>query len=98
MPTDPDHFDAIAAAADLAGADRYVAMLENEIEQLNAQLAAKDQKVAAADKRADQAAGEISRAEERLAREGQREVARRSRALLVDMIGVVDDLERAIEA
>jgi molecular chaperone GrpE len=107
---DPDHFDAIAAAAELdealgdsgrtepGGADRYVAMLENEIEALNAQLAAKDKKIEAAEARADKAAGEIDAAGDRIAREAEREVARRSRALLTDMIGVIDDLERAIEA
>ncbi|HTM20939.1 MAG TPA: nucleotide exchange factor GrpE [Kofleriaceae bacterium] len=105
-----DHFDAVAAARELeealgdrtepgaGGADRYVAMLESEIEALNKQIAAKEQKVKAAEIRAEMAAGDIARAEERIARESQRELARRSRALLTDMIGVIDDLERAVEA
>jgi len=109
MP-DNDEFDAIAAAAELeaamgdsgttepGGADRYVDMLEGEIEALNAQLAARDAAVQAAEARADHAAGEIDRAAERLAREAERDLARRSRSLLLDMIGVLDDLERAIEA
>ncbi len=110
MAPDEEVFDAIAAARELDeamgesggtephGADRYVAMLEAEIEALNKQLARRDEQLAKAEARADLAAADITRAEERLSREADRELARRSRALLLDMITVLDDLERAIEA
>jgi hypothetical protein len=40
----------------------------------------------------DRLSEEIARAEERIAREGAREVERRTRAVLLDMLGVLDDL------
>jgi molecular chaperone GrpE len=46
----------------------------------------------------DRLAEEIARAEERIAREGARELERRTRAVLLDMLGVLDDLERALAA
>jgi len=110
MTPDDEVFDAIAAARELdeamgdggstepGSSDRYVAMLESEIEALNLQLAGKDEQLGKAELRADKAAAEITHAEQRLAREADRELARRSRALLLDMIHVLDDLERAIEA
>ncbi len=47
---------------------------------------------------AERVAEGVARAEERLAREAGRDLARRTRAVLVDLIGVLDDLERALEA
>ena len=46
----------------------------------------------------DRLAAEVARALARVAREGEREVNRRVRAVLVDLIGVLDDLERALAA
>ena len=109
--SDPD-FDAVAAAAELDDAlregaaaartddkpDRYVAMLEVEIEQLQALLAQKDQLLEKASARADQAHAEIDAARRRLAADADRELEQRTRALLRHFLDVVDDLDRAIEA
>jgi molecular chaperone GrpE len=106
---DPE-FDAVAAAAELDEvlegtaprtgdkADRYVAMLEAEIEQLHALLAQKDKLLEQAGARADQAHAEIEAARRRLAAESDREVEQRTRNLLTAFLDVVDDLDRAIEA
>ncbi len=105
-------FDAVAAAAELDEAlgegsapestgdqgDRYVAMLETEIEQLNALLAQKDELLKRASARADQAHAEIDAARRRLAADSDRELEQRTRALLRGFLEVVDDLDRAIEA
>jgi molecular chaperone GrpE len=109
--SDPE-FDAVAAAAELDvalgeatatprtddKADRYVAMLEAEIEQLNALLKQKDQLLEQAGARADQAHAEIDAARRRLAGESDRELEQRTRTLLRGFLDVVDDLDRAIEA
>jgi molecular chaperone GrpE len=109
--SDPE-FDAVAAAAELDEAlgevaaaprtgdqaDRYVAMLEAEIEQLHALLAKKDQLLEQAGARADQAHAEIEAARRRLAADSDRELEQRTRALLRGFLDVVDDLDRAIEA
>lgn len=107
---DPE-FDALAAAAELDEAlgeaaaprpgdkgDRYVAMLEAEIEQLHALLAQKDKLLEQAGARADQAHAEIEAARRRLAADSDREVEQRTRSLLTGFLDVVDDLDRAIEA
>jgi molecular chaperone GrpE len=111
---DPDpEFDAVAAVAELdealgeaatsaprsgAQADRYVALLEAEIGQLQALLAQKDQLVQKAGARADQAHAEIEAARRRLAAESDRELEQRTRTLLRGFLDVVDDLDRAIES
>ena len=109
--SDPE-FDAVGAAAELDEAlseeaatprtgdqaDRYVAMLEAEIEQLNRLLAQKDQLLERAGARADQANAEIEAARRRLAADSDRELERRTRTLLGGFLEVVDDLDRAIEA
>jgi molecular chaperone GrpE len=45
----------------------------------------------------DRVAEEVARAEARLAREMARELGRRTREVLVDLLGVLDDLERALD-
>lgn len=89
-----------AAAAPRTGAeaDRYVALLEAEIGQLQALLAQKDQLIERANARADQAHEEIEAARRRLAIDSDRELEQRTRALLRGFLDVVDDLDRAIEA
>lgn len=109
--SDPE-FDAVAAATELdealsdgaatpgAGdrADRYVAMLEAEVEQLHALLEQKDRLLEQASARADRAHAEIDAARRRLAADSDRELEQRTRTLLRGFLDVVDDLDRAIEA
>jgi molecular chaperone GrpE len=109
--SDPE-FDAVAAVAELDEAvaeaaatprtgdqaDRYVALLEAEIGQLQALLAQKDQLLERAGARADQAHAEIEATRRRLAADSDRELEQRTRALLRGFLDVVDDLDRAIEA
>jgi molecular chaperone GrpE len=109
--SDPE-FDAVAAATELDEAlgesaatprngdkaDRYVAMLEAEIEQLHAVLEQKDKLLAQASARADKAHAEIDAARRRLAADSDRELEQRTRTLLRGFLDVMDDLDRAIEA
>ncbi len=109
--SDPE-FDAVAAASELDEAlgeaaaaprtgdqaDRYVALLEAEIEQLHAVLQQKDRLLEAASARADRAHDEIEAASRRLAAESDRELEQRTRTLLRGFLDVVDDLDRAIAA
>ena len=109
--SDPE-FDAVAAASELDEAlgeaaaaprtgdqaDRYVALLEAEIEQLHAVLQQKDRLLEQASARADRAHDEIEAAGRRLAAETDRELERRTRTLLRGLLDVIDDLDRAIAA
>ncbi len=109
--SDPE-FDAVAAASELDEAlgeaaaaprtgdqaDRYVALLEAEIEQLHAVLQQKDRLLEQASARADRAHDEIEAASRRLAAESDRELEQRTRTLLRGFLDVVDDLDRAIGA
>ena len=109
--SDPE-FDAVAAASELDEAlgeasaaprtgdqaDRYVALLEAEIEQLHAVLQQKDRLLEQASARADRAHAEIDAARRRLAAESDRELEQRTRTLLRGFLDVVDDLDRAIAA
>ncbi len=112
MTREPDPaFDAVAAAAELDEAlgegaaapgtgetsDGYVAILEAEIEQLNALVAEKEQLLERAAARADRADGEIAAARRRLAADSARELEQRTRGLFCGFLDVVDDLDRAIE-
>jgi molecular chaperone GrpE len=83
MPED-DHFDAAAAAAELEAA------LAEEVPSLSA--------LRAAEARADRAEAEVTAARERLGREAEREIARGTRRVLLDVLEVLDDLERALAA
>jgi molecular chaperone GrpE len=110
--SDPDEFDAVAAAKELdellgdassgagAGAPEadYVAGLEAEIEEVNALLAKNEAQLAAANKRADQAHAEIEAAGKRIAAASAKELEQRTRSLLESFLPVVDDLDRAIAA
>jgi molecular chaperone GrpE len=96
-PTDDDPFDALSAAAELDEAlTRAPSDLENELVILRARVADLERGLAAADARADRAEGEIARARERLRREADRELAARGGRVLLDFIGVLDDLDRAV--
>lgn len=107
MPEEPE-FDAVAAAKeldDLLGepgvavppADE-VARLEEEIEELNALVAAKELLVRRADERAAQAHAEIEAATKRVAGASAKELERRTRKILEEFLPVIDDLDRGIMA
>ncbi len=103
---EPSDFDAVAAAKELddmlaesgGKSDDYVAGLEAELEELNAELAKKAVELARANQRADQANAEIEAAGKRLATASGKELEQRTRKLLEGFLPVVDDLDRAIEA
>lgn len=96
---DDDSFDAVSAAAELDEAlTRAPSDLEAELVMLRARVADLERGLAAADARADRAEEEIDRARERLAREAERELAARSGRVLLDLIAVLDDLDRAVQA
>jgi molecular chaperone GrpE len=98
-PSDDDPFDAASAVAELEEAlTRPPSDLEAELVMLRARLADNERALAAAEARADHAEREIARAGERMAREAQRELAARSQRVLLDMIAVLDDLDRAAQA
>jgi molecular chaperone GrpE len=95
-------FDAVAAAAelgDLGGmTDEYTQTLENEIEQLTALVAKKDEELRAANQRADQAHAEIEAVQRRIASSSAKELEQKTRKLLAGFLPVVDNLDRAIAA
>jgi molecular chaperone GrpE len=102
-------FDAIAAVAELDAAltgehamadtdpglsgtsDSYVALLEAETEELTALVAKKDERIAALEDEAERAKARIERAAEK-------ELAQRTRTLVLGFIDVLDDLDRALTA
>lgn len=111
MTPDPDpssEFDAVTAAKELedslgepaTGSEpaAYVAILENEIEQLTALVAQKEEQVRAANQRADQAYAEIEAVQRRVATSSTKEIEQRTRKLLASFLPVVDNLDRAIAA
>lgn len=102
-------FDAIAAVAELeaamaaveaqspaGGSDRYVEMLESEVLELNTLLEKKDEAIARAEARADHAREEIERAKARLEGEAARQLARRTHKVFLDLLDVLDELDRAL--
>lgn len=103
-------FDAIAAAAELdealdqpkreteGTADEYARMLEGEVEALTALVEAKDAAIDKARAQAESAREEIERSKHRLAADASRDAERRVRKVLLDMLGVLDDLDRALAA
>jgi len=101
MPDD-DGFDALGAAAELdailRGDGVSIEGLESELVVLRARLADTETALRAADARADRAEEEISRARERLARDAQLEIGRGKQRVLLDLIELLDDLDRALEA
>jgi molecular chaperone GrpE len=113
-PPKPDQpFDAVAAVAEMEAAmeaaeaeqqrdpasiDRYIAQLEDDVLALNALLEAREAEVKQAAERADRARDEIDRARERLRRESDTKLERRTRKVLAAFVEVLDDLERALAA
>jgi molecular chaperone GrpE len=100
MP-DEDEFDALGAAAELDAAleqGRSSAELEADLVALGARLAATERELVAAEARAAIAHAEIDGAKQRLSREAALERSRADRAILLEVIDVIDDLERALEA
>jgi molecular chaperone GrpE len=100
---DPEpEFDAVAAAAELGDlgdmGDEYTQTLENEIEQLTALVAKKDEELRAANQRADQAHAEIEAVQRRVSGSSSKELEQRTRKLLAGFLPVVDNLDRAIAA
>jgi molecular chaperone GrpE len=107
---DPTEFDAVAAAKELddslgdlgtdadASDDPFGSILENEIEQLTALVAQKDDQIRRANERADQAHAEIEAAQRRVATAAGKELELRTRKLFETFLPVVDNLDRAIAA
>ena len=106
-PEEP--FDAIAAAAELeeslagdeakpASADRYVALLEEEIGSLGALLEKEKAATAAAQARAERAFAEIEQTRARIERDAERRSKQRTRELLLSFLDVLDDADRAVAA
>lgn len=95
-------FDAVAAAAELGDlgdmSDEYTQTLENEIEQLTALVAQKDEELKKANERADQAHAEIEAVQRRAAGAAGKDLEQRTRKLLESFLSVVDNLDRAIVA
>jgi molecular chaperone GrpE len=110
MPDDTDPpFDAVAAAKeldDLLGEpgvstsavehEQETMRLEQEIEELNALVAAKELLVRRADERADQAQAEIAAATRRVTAAAAKDLEQRTRKILEGFLQVVDDLDRGI--
>lgn len=108
-PAEEGGFDALAAAAELeaalggdvaATADpdaaRYIEELEREVLELNDLVAAWQAKARQAEGRADQAHEQVEAAKARLQQEAQRQLARRTRSLLLPFLAVLDNLDRAL--
>ncbi len=103
-PEEP--FDAVAAAAELeailagapASAGPEPGELEEELAALGELLARRDEELRQAQARADRAAAEIERVQERVQREANRQVETRVREVLLALLEVADDLDRALAA
>ena len=106
----PEDFDAVAAAKELEAElgelglnappsnDEYSASLEADIEQLQAQLAQKDELLRKANQRADQANAEIEAVQRRVEGASAKELEQRTRKLLEGFLPVLDNMDRAIIA
>lgn len=92
MATD-DEFDAAGAAAELEAA-----LAEHSAADLEADLVILRAKLADAEDRAGRAEAEMAGARERMAREAALQVASGTQRVLLDVVTVLDDLERALEA
>lgn len=119
-----EHFDPAAAMAELEaamaaadaaqdqgsdGSDNYIAMLEDEVLQLEALVASRDAALTAARERADEALRaantradgaheQVAAARTRLERESEIKLRRRTRKVLLAFVKVFDDLKRALES
>lgn len=111
MPSEPDpNFDAVAAAKELEDElgdlglnappsnDEYSASLEADLEQLQNQLAQKDELIRKANQRADQANAEIEAVQRRVQSAADKELEQRTRKLLEGFLPVLDNMDRAIVA
>ncbi len=104
-------FDAVKAAAELAAAlgnvpgatepeaeanpTNYTAILEDEVEALQGELAEKQQALQDAQERAEAARAEVDRARARLTRDAEATIERKRRGVIESFLDVVDDLDRA---
>jgi molecular chaperone GrpE len=107
MPDEVDQpFDAIAAAKELddllaepttgTSSEQEIVRLEQEIEELNRLVTAKELLVRRADERADQAHAEIAAATKRVSAAAAKDLEQRTRKILEGFLTVVDDLDRGI--
>ena len=110
--TGPTDFDAVAAADELAASlglgkspqadqpgdspDKYIQILESEVEQLTLVARQKDEELKRARVAADDARGEVERIKQRLQRESNQVLERRTHKILNEFLEVLDDLDRAI--
>jgi molecular chaperone GrpE len=106
----PEDFDAVAAAKELEAelgelglnapptSDEYSASLVEEIEELQTQLAQKDEELRKANQRADQANAEIEAVQRRVEGAAAKELEQRTRRLLEGFLPVLDNMDRAIAA
>jgi molecular chaperone GrpE len=111
---DGEHFDAVAAVAEMeaamaaveaeqkkqepGGSDRYIELLETEITELNALVEAREAAVAKAEARVERAQDEIEKAKARLTAESGKTIEIARRKVLVSFIEVLDELDRALNA
>lgn len=85
--------------AERGGGERdYVAMLEQEVESLNALVEKKDAEVERLREQIDDSLEEVSRSRDRLGREARREAEERVQKVLTGFLEVLDDLDRALAA
>lgn len=97
-------FDAVAAAAELAvslGEEAAPAptaemILSREVLELTKLIDTRNQEIAVANKRAQVAEEEVDRVKERVEREAAKQLVARSRKVLLAMLEVMDDLDRAL--
>ena len=111
-PEGDDPFDAVAAAEELAAAladqgdeappegdrDQIVRQLESDVADLSALVEAAQERARKAETRAEHAFAQVEGSKERLRKDAERELERRTRAVLLGFIEVLDDLDRALES
>ena len=79
-------------------ADRYIAVLEDEVLQLGALMEAREAEVKQATDRAERAHQQIAQAGARLKKEAATKLQRQTRKVLLAFVDVLDDLDRALES
>jgi molecular chaperone GrpE len=114
IPETNQHFDAVAAVAEMeaamaaveaeqhkqepGGSDRYIELLESEIMELNALVETREAALAKAEARTERAQDEIEKAKARLTAESGKQLEIATRKVLVSFIEVLDELDRALNA
>ncbi|MCA9711306.1 MAG: nucleotide exchange factor GrpE [Myxococcales bacterium] len=78
------------------GNDKYIALLEDEVEHLKAMLAEKEEALTAAQKKGAAAAAEVDRVRARLEASATSTIERKRRAVLASFLDVADALDRAV--